>query len=126
MKTITIVYWVTTSIVGMMMVFSTYTYFTAPVMAEAFHHLGYPDHFRIELAVAKFIGAILLVTPVRGRIKEWTYAGFTFAFISAFIAHTAAGDPITSRVAPVVFLLLLVASYITFHKRQSGQHTASV
>jgi len=39
-------------------------------------------------------------------------------FISAFIAHTASGDPVIARVMPIVFLVLLITSYITYHKVQ--------
>lgn len=86
-------------------------------MQQAFQHLGYPDYFRVELAIAKLIGAILLIAPISSRIKEWAYAGFTIAFVSAFIAHTASGDPVNYRMMPVIFLVLLIVSYITYHKK---------
>jgi hypothetical protein len=116
MKTIKITYWVTTVIVALMMFFSTYSYLTKDEMRQAFHHLGYPDYFRIELAVAKFIGAVFLLVPVGARIKEWIYAGFAVTFISAFIAHTVAEDPASVRIMPLIFLVLLVISYTTYHK----------
>ncbi len=116
MKTIKITYWVTTAIVALMMVFSTYSYLTKNEMVQAFKHLGYPDYFRVELAIAKLLGAILLMLPVAARVKEWVYAGFVITFISAFIAHTASGDPVNYRIMPVIFLALLVISYVTFHK----------
>ena len=117
MKGIKITYWATTGLVTLMMLFSAYSYLTAPEVAQGFKHLGFPDYFRIELAIAKLIGAVLLVAPVSSRIKEWTYAGFAFCFISAFIAHTASGDPVVNRMGPVIFLVLLVVSYITYFKR---------
>jgi hypothetical protein len=125
MKAINITYWVTTSIIGLMMLFTVYAYLTNPEMSAAFQHIGYPDHLRIALAIAKLIGAVLLVTPVAARIKEWAYAGFTFTFVGAFLAHSAAGDPVSVRIMPVIFLLLLTASYVTFHKRHAAaQRTA--
>ena len=117
MKAIKITYWVTTVIVAVMMAYSAYAYLTQDAMLQAFHHLGYPDYFRVELAVGKLIGAILLVLPIiKSRFKEWVYAGFTIVFISAFIAHTASGDPVSIRIMPVIFIALLAASYITYHK----------
>lgn len=116
MKGIKITYWATTGLVTLMMLFSGYSYFTNPEVAQGFQHLGFPDYFRIELAIAKLIGAVLLVAPVSSRIKEWTYAGFAFCFISAFIAHTASGDPVANRLGPVIFLVVLVVSYITYFK----------
>lgn len=126
MKAINITYWITTSIVALMMLFSVYAYLTNPDMTAAFQHLGYPDHLRITLAIAKLIGAALLLAPVAARIKEWAYAGFTFTFIEAFLAHSAAGDPVNMRVMPVIFLLLLIASYVTFNRRHAvaSQRTA--
>jgi uncharacterized membrane protein YphA (DoxX/SURF4 family) len=120
MKSIKITYWATTSIVAIMMTYSSYAYLTQDAMLQAFHHLGYPDYFRVELAIAKLIGAVLLIAPVATRIKEWTYAGFTLTFISAFIAHTASGDPINFRIMPLIFLALLIVSYLTYHKWKSS------
>ena len=116
MKTIKITYWTATVIVSLMMVYSAYAYLTNPMIAQAFQHLGFPGYFRVELAIAKLIGAVLLLAPVSARIKEWTYAGFAFTFISAFIAHTASADPAANKMGPVIFLVLLVVSYFTYHK----------
>ena len=120
MKTIKIIYWITTAIVALMMAYSSYAYVTQDAVREGFHHLGFSDSFRVELAIAKLIGAILLLAPVNSRIKEWVYAGFTITFISAFIAHTSSGDPITKGVMPLIFLALLIVSYITFHKNRQN------
>lgn len=117
MKTAKITYWITTAIVTLMMTYSAYAYLTQDEIAKGFHHLGFPDYFRIELAIAKIIGAILLIAPVPPRVKEWTYAGFTIVFISAVIAHTASGDPVGNRIAPAIFLVLLLISYVTYHKK---------
>ena len=46
------------------------------------------------------------------KLKEWAYAGFTFAWISAFIAHYLAKDG-AKAFAPLVFLLILAISYLT-------------
>ena len=124
MKAIKITYWVTTVLVAIMMLFSSYAYLTQDAMVQNFHHLGYPDYFRVELAIAKLIGAILLIAPVSARIKEWVYAGFVITYVSAFIAHSVSGDPVSFRVMPVIFLALLITSYITYHKRNPVLQTA--
>ncbi|TWW01212.1 DoxX family protein [Chitinophaga pinensis] len=117
MKAIKVTYWATTAIIALMMTYSAYAYLTKPEMDQAFRHIGYPAYFRIELAIAKLIGVVLLVLPlVHGRLKEWTYAGFAFTFVSAAIAHAASGDPMPNPVVPVVFLGILAASYFTYHK----------
>ena len=123
MKATKITYWITTAIVAIMMIYSCYAYLTQPAIKQAFQHLGYPDYLRVELAIAKLIGAALLLAPVTARIKEWAYAGFVFTFISAFIAHTASGDPVNYRVMPLIFLAILVISYVTYHKLKSNTIT---
>jgi uncharacterized membrane protein YphA (DoxX/SURF4 family) len=103
-----------------MMAYSTYAYLTQPAAALGFGHLGFPSYFRVELAVAKLIGAILILIPISSRIKEWAYSGFTITFISAFIAHSASGDPVSMRVMPVIILVLLAVSYYTYNKLPKG------
>lgn len=116
MKKTKIIYWILTAVVALMMYYSAFAYLTDPQLTAAFKHLGYPDYFRIELAIAKLIGATLLLVPVSTRIKEWTYAGFVIVFISAFVAHTCSGDPLNYRIMPVIFLVLLIGSYAAYHK----------
>jgi len=105
------------------MTFSAYSYLTKPEIAAGFHHLGYPDYFRVELAIAKLVGAILLLAPVPARLKEWTYSGFTIVFISAFIAHTASGDPLNYRIMPIITLGILMLSYVSYHRFKSVAST---
>jgi hypothetical protein len=123
MKALKITYWATTAIIGLMMLFSAYAYMAKPEMKAGFEHLGYPGYFRIELAIAKIIGVILLLVPVHSYLKQMAYAGFGIVFISAFIAHTSAGDPVSMRIAPLIFLGLLAVSYYT-HIRQPAVQIA--
>ncbi|MGA9649618.1 DoxX family protein [Pedobacter sp.] len=118
-KTIKITYWISTALVSLMMIFSAYSYFTSPEVKQGFQHLGFPDYFRVELAIAKILGAIILLSPIKEQVKEWAYAGFAITFISAFIAHSASGDPINNRIGPIVFLVVLALSYFTYHKAKS-------
>jgi uncharacterized membrane protein YphA (DoxX/SURF4 family) len=121
MKATKITYWITTSLVAFMMTYSAFAYLTDPMMDQAFRHLGFPAYFRVELAIAKLIGVILLLTPVSSRIKEWAYTGFVVVFVSAFIAHTASGDPAIAKLMPIIFLALLLTSYIMYWKLRSKQ-----
>ena len=85
-------YWIVTALFCLQICFTAYAQLTLPVVAEAFTHLGFPAYFRVELAVAKFLGVVLLLTPVPARLKEWAYAGFAFTLASALIAHFSVGD----------------------------------
>jgi hypothetical protein len=117
MKKDKIIFWIITGIVSTMMLFSAFNYLTNEVIKGAFVHLGFPSYFRIELAVAKVLGVIVLLLPViPTRLKDFAYTGFAITFISAFIAHLSSGDPISIAFVPLVFLGILVVSYIYLHK----------
>lgn len=118
MKATKIIYWVTTGLLAVMMSYSAYLYLTEPAMEQAFQHLGFPGYFRVELAIAKLIGAVLLLVPISTRIKEWVYAGFSIVFISAFIAHLVSGDPVSATIMPLILFVVLMISYFTLQKYQ--------
>lgn len=70
--------------------------------------LGFPDYFRIELVTAKIIGAIVLLLPFTPvRVKEWVYAGFIIAMVSALIAHICSGDPLSKIIFVSVDFILV-------------------
>jgi len=108
-------YWIATGLIALMMVASGVMYFISEDMAQNFARLGYPDHFRVMLGIAKLIGAAALLLPLPRSIKEWAYAGFAITFVSAFIAHMAAGDPVGDVIPPVVALAILLTSYYGYH-----------
>ena len=86
------VYWIGTLLFCLQMSFTADAQLQLPQVADAFHHLGFPDYFRVELSWAKFLGVALLLAPVPARLKEWAYAGFAITLASALIAHLAVGD----------------------------------
>jgi DoxX-like family len=118
MKKNKIIYWITTGLITLMMVFSAYSYVSKPEMEAAFKHLGFPDYFRVELAIAKILGALVLIIPaIPVKIKEWAYAGFAITFLSATIAHINSGDPAAMAIMPLVLLVVLVISNIYLYKK---------
>ncbi len=112
MKKETIIYWVTTGLFSAMMLFSGFLYFTNPDMKAAFAHTGFPDFFRVELGVAKLLGAAALLIPmVPAVVKNFSYAGFAIVLVSAAFAHFSIGDPISEVIPPLVALAILAVSY---------------
>jgi putative oxidoreductase len=98
-------YWIAKSFISFFMVFSAYYSYSH---AEDLRKLGFPDYFRIELVTAKIMGGILLLVPqISLRIKEWVYAGFVIAMISAILAHICSGDPISKTLFVAVDLTLI-------------------
>jgi uncharacterized membrane protein YphA (DoxX/SURF4 family) len=109
-----IAYWVATGLVAALSLFAGFTYLSgSQKVVEAFAHVGYPQQLRIILGIAKLLGAITLLIPGWPRLKEWAYAGFTFAWISAHVAHHLAHDPLFNQLMPIVLLILLAVSYLT-------------
>ena len=108
-----VTYWVTTVLLAALSAFAAFSYLTGNQQAvQGFAHVGYPQQLRILLGIAKLLGAIALVVPGIPKLKEWAYAGFTFAWIAAFIAHYLAKDG-PRAFMPFVLLVFLAVSYVT-------------
>ena len=108
-----VTYWVTTILLAALSFLAAYGYLLGgPQSTQGFAHVGYPQQLRIILGIAKPLGGTALIVPGMVKLKEWAYAGFTFAWISAFIAHYLAKDGATAF-APLVCLLILAISYLT-------------
>ncbi len=118
MKINRIIYWVSTILSVLAAGSAGFMYFSKSEIAEGFKHLGFPDYFRKELGAGKLIGVVILLIPqIPSRIKEWAYVALGITYISAFIAHLTV-DGMSAAMAPVIVLLLLITSYITYHRLQ--------
>ena len=91
-KAIVAGFWIVTALFCLQIAFTAYAQLRLPQVAEAFTHLGFPPYFRVELALAKLLGVVLLLAPVPARVKEWAYAGFAITLGSALVAHFSVGD----------------------------------
>ncbi len=108
-----IIYWVSTGLIAALSFFAGFIYLLGTTEAvQGFAHVGYPQQLRIILGIAKPLGAIVLLVPGLPKLKEWAYAGFTFAWISAFFAHYLAKE-VPQAFMPVVLLMFLFISYVT-------------
>ena len=127
MKKNKIIYRIATGIIGAMMLFSAFGYLTNETMKAGFVHLGFPAYFRVELAIAKIIGVLVLLISISPKeIKDMAYVGFAITFISAFIAHTSSGDPLSVAIMPLIFLGILVVSFIYSNKLITHRKSASL
>jgi putative oxidoreductase len=106
---------------GFICAFILFSAFFSLTHAADFAALGFPNYFRIELSVAKIIGAIILLFPqTPTRTKEWVYAGFGITMLSAFLAHICSGDPL-SKVLFVGFDSLLFGFAVwTVHRYEDS------
>jgi hypothetical protein len=67
-KTTTILFWFVTALFCVQMSFTAYAELRLPQVAEAFAHLGFPSHFRVELSWAKLLGVALMLAPLPARV----------------------------------------------------------
>jgi len=75
-----IVYWTSTVVVAVMLL-SALSYLTGnPQVVSGFNKVGYPQHLRIILGIAKPVAAIVLLLPGLTLVKEWAYLGAAFAW----------------------------------------------
>ena len=108
-----IAYWGATGVVTIVPLLAAFAYLTtSPEAVENFRHVGYPQQLRVLLGVAKLAGAIVLLLPRLPKLKEWAYAGFTFMWIAATVAHYLAGDK-PLFLLPVALIAVLTVSYVT-------------
>src|SRR5262245_12543001 len=106
-------YWTTTAIVAVALLGSL-TYLTgSEQVVSGFAKAGYPQHLRIVLGLAKPAAAIVLLMPGLALLKEWAYAGVTFAWIMASISGYLSGEPVQTLMLPPALLALLIVSYVT-------------
>jgi len=108
-----IAYWSTTVIVAVMLLGSLSYLTGSEQVVSGFTKAGYPQHLRVVLGVVKPTAAIVLLVPGVALLKEWAYAGVTFAWIMAFISASASNEPIQIRSLPLALLVLLMVSYFT-------------
>ena len=107
-----IAYWGSTGL-ACLALFGSLSYLTGSEQVVAgFTKAGYPQYLRIILGIVKPVAAIVLLLPGFALLKEWAYAGVTFALamatISAYVSDSAG-----KWILPLVLLALVAVSYIT-------------
>jgi len=121
-----VIHWVSTGLLAALSVFAAFTYLLgSPQAVQGFAHVGYPQQLRIILGIAKLLGAITLVVRGFPKLKEWAYAGFTFAWISAFVAHYLAKDG-PKAFMPLILLVFLFISYVARPTSRQWQTKAAM
>lgn len=121
MKKAKIVFWITTTLIflfeGVMPALTGHS----EMAIQGITSLGYPVYFVTIITVFKVLGSLALIIPkVPARVKEWAYAGFMIDFICAFISLSVVTGFGVALLVPVVAAILLVLSYVNFHKMNSA------
>lgn len=117
MKKLKTIYWISTGFIflfqGILPALTGHT----EMARERILHLGYPGYFIFLLNIFKILGAITLIVPkIPERLKEWSYAGFTFDFIFAFLSIFIVNGFSAAVFFPLIVLGVLMISYFSYHK----------
>ncbi|MCB0769118.1 MAG: DoxX family protein [Flavobacteriales bacterium] len=121
MKGLNTTYWIITGLFSAFMVFSSMGGITLHEQAVVMlhDHLGYPLYFIRLISVAKVLGAVAILLPfVPPRVKEWAYFGFFIDLFAGMLSFIAVGDPVSGWAPMLLFIAVLIAAYLVYHKRE--------
>ncbi|MEL7273746.1 MAG: DoxX family protein [Pseudomonadota bacterium] len=108
------IYWVSTSLLCAYLLASALSYLVSQNTIDGIRDLGFPDFFRVQLAILKLLAIPALLLPmVPLAAKEWAYAGVALFILTAIVAHFAHGDPWVLNLLNAALLAILIASYVT-------------
>ena len=119
LKTTRIIYWIITLLLFLLLVFLAFSAWSQQ-STENMAHVGLSDATRLQyiIAYAPAVGIVTIVIPqISNRLKERAYAGLSFVYLGAFIAHIFIDGLANPATYPslVVFALVMI-SYAMWHK----------
>ena len=115
MKNQKIIYWVSTGLLTVMMLFSAGMYiFNYAEISPVFEKLGYPTYIIYPLATAKLLGLVAIWTKQSKTLTEWAYAGFFFNTVLAISAHYMISDG--EFPGALIGMILVLVSYFYYKK----------
>jgi hypothetical protein len=101
-------YWISTALVAVALLGSLSYLTGSEQVVSGFAKAGYPQYLRIVLGIAKPVAAIVILLPGFPLLKEWAYAGVTFALVMATISAYFVGEV---WAMPLGLLVLVAVSY---------------
>lgn len=124
MKNNKIVYWIATSLMSVIFLFSASMYLFAYERASGFFvSLEFPTWLIYPLAVLKIVGVITVITKKSSFLKELAYAGFLFDAILALVAHLAVSDG--EQMAAILAIIFTTISWY-FDRKVFGNYVQKV
>jgi hypothetical protein len=113
-----ITFWISTGLLALFILPGIF-FMNSKLAMEGAQLLKVPEWLRIEVGIAHFIAALILIIPFFGkRIKEWAYVGLAIEYISATIAHCAIEGVNLPSFSPLILFTILVISYLSYHNMQ--------
>ena len=106
-----IIYWVATAALCLLLFYSAYNYLSETETFTGYYEaFNYPTYLVVPMAIAKILGALMILWRGSKWLTEWAYAGLFFDFVLGFFAHYLAGESPESTL-PLVAIVLLLISY---------------
>ncbi|MBB6111663.1 DoxX-like family protein [Mucilaginibacter lappiensis] len=123
MKKINIFYWICTGLlIAMVGVGSVLDAISYPDSVKMVTGLGYPAYLVPFLGIAKLLAFTVILVPGYHRLKEWAYAGIAFDILGALYSNIVLGKPFPALIFIIMPILLLVGSYVFYHKRSAADN----
>lgn len=92
----------------------------------SFTGLGYPVYLSYLLMVAYLFGVVAIFQSSFELLKEWAYAGFTFALSGAFLSHVLSGEASRGGMALIGLTFLLSAYFLEKRIESSKREKVSL
>ena len=110
-------YWISTILLAVFLLWSAYSYLFSKATIDGVKDLGFPDFFRVQLAILKLVAIVVLLIPsIPIQWKEWAYAGIALFFLTAILAHVAHKDPFFITLINLALIGALIISHFYLHK----------
>ncbi len=121
MKSIKIIYWVTTGLLCFLFFAGALMYlFNYPRAEGFFINLGFPTWIIYPLAILKILGIIAILTKKSKFLKELAYSRFLFDAILALTAHIIVND---KEYIPAIIALVLLSISWVYDRKIYGNYT---
>ncbi len=118
MKRTKIIYWISTVIASLLILFvAVPEVISQPDAIKLVTGMGYPAYFTIFTGVAKVLGVIAILIPGFARVKEWAYAGLTFDLIAVTYSSIMMGATLAQWPFLLIWFIPLLVSYFYYHKK---------
>jgi hypothetical protein len=62
--------------------------------------------------VAKFAAIVVILSPIKNRLKDWAYVGVTFDLFGETFSHYSIGDSTQAILLPITGFVVAMFSYI--------------
>lgn len=117
MKKDKIIYWITTSLVILMVGLGSFVDLLGiDAIKKTTTSIGFPLYILPLFGTLKLLGTIVILVPKLARFKEAAYAGMVYYFVGATYCHLTLGDSIDKIMTPLFILAMVIVSYVYSNK----------